>query len=188
MSHWWKQKIPWWYSTAKFQNFGCKRCSYSFKPISCSLHSTTPIDIWFSLCLKSTQSLCFFLGVSWSSAIDDFAVAALSVFELESFLSSSSKLVCSSLHFFFAYMWLLYLWSLHFCLSLKIEISPLPHFLSTLICTHLAGLLSEGYLWYWPCLAFSSHFHFVSAHLHIIQQRNFLFVFTTQVFNKNESS
>ena len=48
------------------------------------------------------------------------------------------------------------------------------------------GNLSGGYLWYWPCSAFSSHFDFVSGQLHIIHQRNSLFDFTTQLF-KNVS-
>ena len=34
----------------------------------------------------------------------------------------------SSLPFFFAYLWLLYLWSFQFCFSQNIEISPLLHF------------------------------------------------------------
>ena len=45
------------------------------------------------------------------------------------------------------------------------------------------GLLSAGYLWFWPCLAFSSHFYFVSAHHHIIHQCNFLFVFSLLLHN-----
>ena len=69
----------------------------------------------------------------------------------------------------------------------KIKISPLSHFLSTLICTHLGFSRTDISGIDPACLAFSSHFHFVSAHLHIIHQCNFLFVFTTQVF-KNKLS
>ena len=49
------------------------------------------------------------------------------------------------------------------------------------------SLLSLPAPWYWPWLAFSSHLHFVSAHLHVINRCTFLFNFTTRVF-KNKLS
>ena len=80
---------------------------------------------------------------------------------------------------FSAFLWALYLWSLHppAPLSQTIEISFL------LICTQ-PGLLSAEYLWYLSCpwLVFSLHRNYLSTRRHFIHLCTFQFVLFSWVF------
>ena len=82
------------------------------------------------------------------------------------------------------HLWLVYLWSLHLCLSQNIKISPLSHFLSTLIWLTLIGFSRTAAFSIEPGPGFFIIFRISlsSSHSIMIHECNFLFDFTSQVF------
>ena len=74
--------------------------------------------------------------------------------------------------------------SVTFCIACKCLLPSLLCFCGIQACI----TVTDGYLWYWSCSAFSSYPHFISAHIYLIHSCNFLFVFPTQVFEKKFSS